>query len=194
MPSRTPRSTAYGVERLDAPRAPAGARAARSPSGRPARRPARAPRAELARPRPRRRGCRRRARAGPRRPGAGKKPPRQRLDTLQARVPDALAAAPGTSLCRQGASQPMPASAQASTTCSRARWSAVIWLKESRAGSMLTGGPRPARADAACARTASAGSAQQAGGVGEPEELGEVHERARALGARRPCGSAPGGR
>ena len=114
---------------------------------------------------------------------AGKKPPRQRLDPAQAGA-RIRSAEPGSSLCRHGPIHPMPALAQPSTTSSRVSWSAVIWLKLRRSGSgppSFTLDPPPPAPAPGGTGARQARIDEHAGAVGEPEDLGEVGDRARAL-------------
>ena len=115
---------------------------------------------------------------------AGKKPPRQRLET---RSPAARmsAAESGSSLCRHGASQPMPASTQPSTTSAQAELIGGDLVEAEPPGiravaghrlvhaRQLEQGPKPARG--------ALGVGQHAGLGRQPEHLPEVDDRPGAL-------------
>ena len=116
-----------------------------------------------------------------RRPGVGDPP----------RAPPRRRSRP--SLCRHGPIHSMPCSAQRVDRPRRSdQRSAVIELKLEPAVRHCHA--RASAEHAPHARARELGVAQQPGLVGEHEQLGEVQHRARRSPARRPSGSAPGGR
>ena len=178
MPRRTPRSTACGVSasmpsstcRRAAARSPSGAGPQTSTSTSAPSSAASSTAARLSAPRSRRLAV----------SGAGKKPPRQRLDTLRpaSRI---SSAAPGTELVAPGRE---PADPGLGTGLNGLGEIEVVGgdLVEGKAPGVDAHGWTPATASSCRIRCdRQRGIGEQPGAVGEPEELAQVGQRACAL-------------